>query len=96
MKSWSDGQEEIATVTEMNVQEALFRRPEQNVFGRDVSTKGVDKFRTVGELRTKMGIDQIEDDFERSLSNDLDMGAGNTCHYCNGEGCGICKNTGNL
>ena len=96
LKTWKMIREEETSVAEMNVQEALFRRPEQNVFGKAPSTKGAEKFRTVGELRSKMGIDKIEDDFERSLSSGMGMDVGKTCHYCNGEGCGICKNSGSL
>jgi len=84
----------IATESELNVQEALFRRPMQDVFGRDASTKGADKFRTVGELRTKMGIDRYDDDFERALAGDVVVAK--PCGYCDGAGCGICATTGSL
>ncbi len=94
MAVWKEEQVTIATETEMNVQEALFSRPMQDVFGRDASTKGADKFRTVGELRTKMGIDRLDDDFERALAGDV--AAAKPCGYCDGAGCGMCNNTGSL
>ena len=84
----------IASESEMNVQDALFRRPIQDVFGRDATTKSADKFRTVGELRSKMGIDRLDDDFERALAGDVAVEK--PCGYCDGAGCGICKNIGDV
>ena len=92
MEVWKGEQVAIASESEMNVQDALFSRPMQDVFGRDASTKGADKFRTVGELRSKMGIDLLDDDFERALSGD--DAVAKPCSYCDGAGCGICKNIG--
>jgi hypothetical protein len=87
---WKEERVTIATEGEMNVQEALFNRPMQNVFGRDASTRGADRFRTVGELRTHMGIDHFEDSFDRALADRSADVSEKPCHYCNGEGCGIC------
>ena len=92
MEVWKGEQVAIASESEMNVQDALFSRPMQDVFGRDASTKGADKFRTVGELRSKMGIDLLDDDFERALAGD--DAVAKACSYCDGAGCGICKNIG--
>jgi hypothetical protein len=41
-----------------------------------------------------MGIDRLDDDFERALAGDV--ATAKPCGYCDGAGCGMCNNTGSL
>ena len=59
--------------------------------------KGMGDFRTVGEMRKSMKLDQYDDSFERGLYDDGSVDdMGRTCHYCSGQGCAQCNMTGHL
>ena len=51
---------------------------------------------SVGQLRQALMLDAFEDPFQVSTGDDWGGSLGRTCHYCNGEGCGQCGNTGSL
>ncbi|MBN17416.1 MAG: hypothetical protein CMB37_04585 [Euryarchaeota archaeon] len=51
---------------------------------------------SVGELRRALMLDAFEDPFQVSADDDWGGQVGRTCHYCNGEGCPQCGNTGSL
>jgi hypothetical protein len=54
-------------------------------------------FRTVGEMRKSMKLDQYDDSFERGLYDDGSVDdMGRACHYCSGQGCAQCNMTGHL
>ena len=51
---------------------------------------------SVGQLRKALMLDAFEDPFQVSTGDEWGGSVGRTCHYCNGEGCGQCGNTGTL
>ena len=51
---------------------------------------------SVGDLRRALMLDAFEDPFQISADDDWGDSAGRVCHYCNGEGCNQCGNTGSL
>ncbi len=51
---------------------------------------------SVGQLRRALRLDAFEDPFQVSTGDEWGGSIGRTCHYCNGEGCGQCGNTGSL
>ncbi len=51
---------------------------------------------SVGQLRKALMLDAFEDPFQISTGDEWGGSVGRTCHYCNGEGCGQCGNTGTL
>ena len=51
---------------------------------------------SVGQLRRALMLDAFEDPFQVSTGDEWGGSIGRTCHYCNGEGCGQCGNTGSL
>lgn len=56
--------------------------------------KGVAKYKTVGDLWGHQGLSVYEDAFEGGMRDNFAMGAGRTCHLCNGEGCAGCSYSG--
>ncbi len=51
---------------------------------------------SVGDLRRALMLDAFEDPFQISADDNWGDGGGRVCHYCNGEGCSQCGNTGSL
>ena len=51
---------------------------------------------SVGELRKALMLDAFEDPFQVSADDNWGGQVGRICHYCNGEGCPQCGNTGSL
>jgi hypothetical protein len=57
-------------------------------------SKGLSKYRTVGDLWGQQNLSQFEDEFEGGMRDDFGASVGRTCHLCTGEGCSGCGNTG--
>lgn len=58
--------------------------------------KGIEKYRTVGDLWSHQSLSTYEDAFEGGMRDSFNISVGRTCHLCNGEGCRGCSNTGML
>ncbi len=87
----------VADGYSMAVQERMFRDNRiGDPFAGKHKVKGVGDFRTIGEMRKAMKLDQWEDSFERGLYDDGSFEGGRTCHYCSGQGCAQCGGTGEL
>ena len=86
---------DFTDASSMMAQERLFRSKQmEDPFGGKYDVKGIDNFRTVGEMRRSMDLDKYEDEFEKNLSDDDGMSAGRVCHLCSGQGCPTCGMTG--
>lgn len=87
----------VADGHSMAIQERMFRDNRiGDPFAGKHKVKGVGDFRTIGEMRQAMKLDQFEDSFERGLYDDGGFEMGRTCHYCSGQGCAQCDGTGQL
>ncbi|MCS5537647.1 MAG: hypothetical protein NZ770_06040 [Candidatus Poseidoniaceae archaeon] len=88
----------VADGHSMAIQERMFRDNRiGDPFAGKHKVKGMGDFRTVGEMRKSMKLDQYDDSFERGLYDDGSVDdMGRTCHYCSGQGCAQCNMTGHL